>query len=123
VVNVSIGTRLARYGAGKTKIKLTCTGPTGGTCRGSLTLTARMQVRAVRLVHGKRRELHVDKTIVLGHTSYSLGAGRSALLSVRLGKVPGTIRALAMATMQGSKTATRKITLVPAQKPRPRHRR
>jgi hypothetical protein len=113
VVKVSIGTRRAPYRAGRAKIKLTCTGPAGGTCRGSLTLTMRVRVTVVRRVHGHGRAMQVYKTIVLGHARYSLGAGRSALVSVPVGKVSGMIHAQATATAQGTTAAAQKITLVP----------
>jgi len=123
VMTVSIDSWRARYGAGRTKIKLTCSGPSGRTCRGSLTLTARMLVPAARVGHGRRGQRRLAETVVLGRARYSLRAGWTALVSVRLRRVSGKTRARAAVTMQGSTMDARRITLVPAPKPRPRHRR
>jgi hypothetical protein len=114
---VSIATSRADYKAARTQIKLSCTGPAAGACRGTLTLGRRVGRTVFRKVHGKRRRVTVFKTIAIGRASYSLAGGKSRLVTVRLAKgLTGTIHAKATATIQGGSTATRKLTLVPAAK-------
>lgn len=96
-MKVAIRTSRARYAAGHTTLKLTCTGPTGHSCKGKLTLTER-----------------VHRTVVIGRASFSLARGKTRKVSVALASgLSGTIAAHAKAAVRGGSTTVRKVTLVP----------
>ena len=125
---ISISTARAQYAHGKTKLRLACAGPAGGTCTGTVTLTSRVKRTVVRNVHGHRRRITIFKTVALAHAHYSLRAGTNKLVVLRLthpAKVllaharKHTVRVHVSASVHGGKTAARRIALAPA----PRHRR
>jgi hypothetical protein len=117
-MKVSIISSRARYKGGRTEIKLICTGPAGGVCRGMLTLKERVRRTVFRMVHGTQRAESVFETIVLGRHAYSLAAGKTAFVTVRLANgLLRTIHARATASVHGGTKATRNLTLVPAARP------
>ncbi|MCL2419986.1 MAG: hypothetical protein FWD04_11895, partial [Conexibacteraceae bacterium] len=122
VVKAAIGSVRVRYSHGRTKIKLACTGAAGSICGGTLKLTARTHKTVTRRVHGHLRHVKVVKTVKLGSSGFKLSAGHSKLVSVKLHGAKGKIQASATATVQGTTTATRKITLMPQPAAHGRHR-
>ena len=122
-MKVSIRPAQARYARGKTKVRLACTGPAGGACRGTLNLTARVPRTVARRVHGHQRQTTVFKTIVVANRQYALHGGRTALITLKLDKSAKrllaharrhTMRVRGNATVQGGKTVHRSIILKPA---------
>lgn len=117
-VKVSILTSRSWYKRGQTPINLTCSAPAVAVCRGTLTLKARVRRTVFRRMHGQQRSVSVFNTIVIGRAAYSLAAGKTEVISVRLAKgLPRTIHAQATASAQGGTNATRDLTLVPASNP------
>lgn len=107
-LKVSIATARARYSHGKTKLKLSCAGPNGAVCHGTLMLKVRKQER--------RHHKTIAKTVTLGHAGYTLAAGNSAFVTVRIGHAARTVHATATATVQHGHAASRRVTLTPAPK-------
>lgn len=76
---------------GLASVKLTCKGVTGVTCSGKLTLTRTVKQKVKR--HGKT--VTVTRTLTVGSKSYSMTAGQSETVRVKISK--STIKALAAA--------------------------
>jgi glucodextranase-like protein len=107
-LKVSIASTRTRYSHGKTKLKLSCSGPNGAVCDGTLTLKIRKRER--------RHHKTIVKTVTLGHAGYTLAAGHSAFVTVRIGHAARTVHATATATVQHGHAASRRVTLTPAPK-------
>ncbi len=108
---VTAGTRIVR---GRAAVKLFCAAPAGRRCRGTVAL---VRARRVRRGHG----LGAVK-IVLGRVSFTIGAGRTATVSVPASRVwPArlpprarrAVRALAVATLGAGTRASRSLLLLP----------
>ena len=124
---ISITTARAQYASGKTKVRLTCAGPAGGMCSGTLTLSIRVKRTVMRKVRGHRRQVTVFKTVVLAHARYMVRSGTSAPVTLTLGHPAKVLLAHARkhklgvhasATVHGGSTASRGIMLAPVP---PRH--
>jgi hypothetical protein len=86
----------ASVSRGSASVRVNCTGDTGGTCRGSLTLKARVRTTVRR----GRRTVTRTRTITVGTASYSVAVGSSASLRVTLSS------AAKSALKKGALTAT-----------------
>ncbi len=69
---------------GVVSIKVACTGASGSSCAGKLTLTAVVNTKVKRKVKGHLKTVTVTKTITLGSASYTLSAGSSQILTIKL---------------------------------------
>jgi hypothetical protein len=65
-------------------VSLSCAGKTGASCAGKLTLTVGVKTKVKRKVKGHTKAVPETKTVTLGSASYSLPAGKSETLSVKL---------------------------------------
>jgi fibronectin-binding autotransporter adhesin len=81
---ITIGSGAKVASDGRAGVTLRCTGAKGATCAGKLTLTVRVRTRVSRRVKGHRRTVTQLTTVQIGSTAYTLTAGQSKTLSVKL---------------------------------------
>lgn len=67
-------------------VSVSCSGASGATCVGRLTLTASVKTKVKRKVDGHLKTATKTTTLTLGSASYSLAAGHSTTLPVELSK-------------------------------------
>jgi hypothetical protein len=124
-LKIGSAAKVARDGVAS--VTLTCEGAKGATCAGALKLTVRVRTRVTRKVKGHRRTVTELTTVKLGSAAYTLPAGQSETLRIKL-SASGVRRlhaasdhrltATATATASsGSSNVTRSVTLTG---PRPR---
>jgi hypothetical protein len=109
---------LSGYSAGL--LRVTCTGDAGGTCRGSLTLKAKVRYKVKR----GRRTVHKTRTITVGTVSYSVAVGSSASLRLTLSSAAKSAlkKSALTATADGASGSVKIPKTRPARR-RARHRK
>jgi hypothetical protein len=124
-LTIGAAAKVARDGVAG--VTLTCSGAKGATCAGLLKITVRVRTRVTRRVKGHRRTVTDLTTVKLGSATYTLPAGQSETLRIKL-SASGVrrldaasdhrLKATATATEStGGRNVTRSVTLTG---PRPR---
>jgi hypothetical protein len=137
---VSIGPRAKVSKRHFARVQLSCAGGSGSTCNGTLVLTTQIKVKVkVVVVSRKRPKKHhgkhkskpktkfktEKKTILVGMVNYSLAAGSSKALSIKLKKggvkALGRHRRLRVSAAAGS--AARTVTLIGPKHKKKHHKK
>ena len=118
---VGIAARAKVSGTGVAAVSLSCHGRSSATCSGALTLSHVLKVR----VKHKGRIITVTKTVRLGSVSYSLAAGQTKLLRVKLSSAAvravnsakkRQLTATATAAPSSGRRVTKSVTLIGARR-------
>lgn len=110
----------ARVTGSTALIGVNCTGDTGGTCRGSLTLKAKVRYKVKR----GRRTVTKTRTITVGTASYSVAVGSRASLRVTLSSAAkSALKKRALTATADGVTGSVKLPKTRAPRRRRAHRR
>ncbi len=106
--SLAISRRAKVSRSGVAAVRLSCSGASGSTCVGTLTLMSTVKVRTRHRVRGVARTFTRTKTIRLGSARYSLAANRSETLRIPLSKTGAKLL---------QQAASHKLTAEAAAKP------
>jgi hypothetical protein len=117
--SITIGGTAKVSPKGVVGVPISCTGSTGASCTGKLTLTAVVKTKVKRKVHGRTKTITRTKTVTLGSASFSLAAGSSTALKITVSKANlklfnkagHKLKAKAAAELSSGVTITKTITL------------